>query len=135
MLHDTILGFVLFLCDCRKQGLRTNLSIRRFDYLYGVEQPKQLAGFQGAAPPKPEDFALQKTKSRTKFRSKSRAKPEKLINPSERIRPGRKCSASERGLPESTKFWKLNKRSSGSLIRPSGFIKPNSRARVRTTSF
>ena len=45
-----ILGFVLFLCYCRKQGLRINLRIRRYDYLYGIELPKQLAGFQGAAP-------------------------------------------------------------------------------------
>ena len=41
---------MLFLCYCRKQGLRIKLRVRRFDYLYGVELPKQLAGFQGAAP-------------------------------------------------------------------------------------
>ena len=59
------------------------MRVRRFDYLYGaapiggVEGQRPTRG-RGVAPPKPEDFALQKTKSRTKSRSKNKAKLEKL---------------------------------------------------------
>ena len=47
------------------------------------------------------------------------------MHPPERIAPERKVCSSERGLPESIGFWKLNKRPSGVTIRPSGMKNPN----------
>ena len=47
------------------------------------------------------------------------------MHPPERIAPERNFCSSERGLPESTELWKLNKRPSGFTIRPSGLKNPN----------
>ena len=114
----------------------------------GVELPKQLAGFQeaaplagfrGAAPPKeiyilrsqkweklrPESSPEQQNREKQKSR---KIRPSGLVNPPERIWPGRKSSVSERAQPESTTFWNFGKRSSG-------FIKLGTRAMSIRTSF
>ena len=117
MLHDIILGFVLFLCHCRKQGLRTNLSIRRFDYLYGIELPKQLAGFQRAAPIGGVEGKRPRNQRTSLFRKPS---PEPKIEQNQGNRsvradgpPSGILLYSERPFPESSTAGTEEKRSTG----------------------